>query len=288
MPDSFIETLTVCAIFVMMAPSTNALINAFIQTPPLWLERQFGLEQFVFPEIVCDAISDLKIPENLRLGHKMEHIFKNCLEGQVHFKLIAHNVAVKRDKRTIGEIDFLLKDGRDGSVLHLELTYKFYLIDPEFDDPIHQLIGPNRTDTFYSKLQKIKNVQFRMPFVEEGKEQLELLNVDSCNIKQSVCFKAQLFAPYLSPEVMIEPFNSQCISGYWVSMKAFIDLDLEANEFYIPPKDEWPLSPYDIDCWMSYYELLPKLDSFMLKKRSPMIWIKKDMTVFERFFVVWW
>ncbi len=224
----------------------------------------------------------------MRLGHKMEHIFKNCLEGQVIFELIAHNVAVKSDNRTLGEIDFLLKDKRDGSILHLELTYKFYLIDPALGEPLYQLIGPNRKDTFHSKLEKLKNTQLQIPFVEEAKEQLAMLDVKSEDITQEVCFKAQLFAPYQHAELVINPFNKHCITGFWLPFEMFNFSEFHSYKYYIPAKDEWVVNPYDKGIWMSYNELLLELNSLMFRKRSPMVWMKKEEAVFKKFFVVWW
>lgn len=271
-----------------MITLTSKLLNAFIKTPPLWLDRQFGIEQFVFPEIDHVAVHTSKVPPNMRLGHKMEHIFKNCLEGQIIFELIAHNVAVKRDNRTIGEIDFLLKDNRDGGILHLELTYKFYLIDPTLGEPMYQLIGPNRKDTFYSKLEKLKNTQLQIPFAEEAKEQLAILDVKSEDITQEVCFKAQLFAPYQHSEVVIKPFNNHCISGFWLHFEALSASKFKGHEYYLPSKDEWAVNPYDKGSWISHYELLLELNILMFRKRSPLVWMKKEELIFEKFFVVWW
>jgi len=271
-----------------MVTLTSKFLKAFIKTPPLWLDRQFGIEQFVFPEIDYVTVLDGKVPASMRLGHKMEHLFKNCLEGQVIYELIAHNVAVKRDNRTIGEIDFLLKNKREGSILHLELTYKFYLIDTVLGEPMYQLIGPNRKDAFYSKLEKLRNTQFQIPFLKEGKEQLALLDVKPEDITQEVCFKAQLFVPYHHTKVVIKPFNNLCIAGFWLPFDAFTSSKFQVFEYYLPTKDEWAVSAYDKGSWISHYELLLELNILMFKKRSPLVWMKKEESVFEKFFVVWW
>ncbi|NNJ88906.1 MAG: DUF1853 family protein [Eudoraea sp.] len=271
-----------------MVTLTTKILKAFIGTPPLWPDRQFGLKQFVFPVIDVDKVHNSNVPANMRLGHKMEHVFKNCLQGQVIYDLLAHNVTVKRNKRTIGEIDFLLKDKRDGRILHLELTYKFYLIDTTLGKPLYQLIGPNRRDKFHSKLEKLKNTQFQIPFLEEGKEQLALLDVKSEDIKQEVCFKAQLFTPYDHSEVVYKPFNKLCISGFWLSFEAFDTIKFQEYEYYVPTKDEWAVSPYNKEFWISHSELLLELKSLLYRKRSPLVWMKKEESVFEKFFVVWW
>jgi hypothetical protein len=46
------------------------------------------------------------------------------------------NIQVIEDKKTIGEIDFLLKKNTK-QVIHMELAYKFYLFDPSISsEPI--------------------------------------------------------------------------------------------------------------------------------------------------------
>jgi hypothetical protein len=272
----------------MMVTLTSKSLKAFINTPPLWLARQFGIEQFVLPEIDNAAVKDIKVAASMRLGHKMEHIFENCLKGQDRYKLIAHNTTVKRDNRTIGEIDFLLKDTRDRSTLHLELTYKFYLINPTLGETMHQLIGPNRRDTFYSKLEKLRNNQLQLPYEEEGIDQLALLDVKIEDIRQEVCFKAQLFTPYSHSEIAITPFNNQCVVGFWITLEAFTVASFQAYEYCISSKDDWILKPYDKGSWMSHNELLLELNILLFIKRSPLIWVKKKESVFEKFFVVWW
>jgi len=271
-----------------MVTLTSNLLKAFIKTPPLWKGRTFGLAQFSFPEIDHAAVHDINVPANLRLGHKLEHIFKNCLKGQVFYELLAHNIPVKRDNRTLGEIDFLLKDNRDGHILHLELTYKFYLIDPTLGEPAYQLIGPNRNDKFYSKYEKLKNIQFKIPFTEEGQKQLSLLDVSLEDMKQEVCFKAQLFTPYQHSRVSIKPFNTRCFAGFWISLDMFTSSRFQNCEYYLPSKEEWVLNPYDKRSWMSYSKVLIELKILLFNKRSPMVWMKKKESAFKKFFVVWW
>ncbi len=288
MHGCFKETLTVCVIFVSMVTLTSKFLEAFITTAPLWIERQFEIKQFVFPEIDPKAVLEINIPEKLRLGHKMEHLFKNCLKGQVYYELLAHNIPIKRDNRTIGEMDFLLRDNRDNQILHLELTYKFYLIDPTLGEPVYQLIGPNRNDTFFSKLEKLKNTQFKIPFTAEGKEQLSKLDIGTENIKQEACFKAQLFTPYKRSKISINPLNTNCFAGFWISLDTFTSSDFLGYEYYLPSKDEWILMPCNTVSWMSYNEVLIELNTLLSNKRSPLVWMKKTVSVFEKLFVVWW
>ncbi|MGB5647944.1 MAG: DUF1853 family protein [Muriicola sp.] len=263
-------------------------IKAFVQTPPLWLDHQFGITQFAFPEIDYTVLKGVTLPATMRLGHKIEHIFLNCLEGQTTYQLLAHSMVVRKENRTLGEIDFLLKDNRDQQLVHMELTFKFYLLNNRLEEPIDQLIGPNRKDNLVAKLEKLRNLQFRLPFLAEGKEQLKLYTRNTEEIKQEVCFKAQIFTPYQQNPTRLYPVNNHCVVGFWLPFEAFEGAGFKTQEYYVPTKDEWILSPDNTKFWMSHCKVLLALNIHMLQKRSVMVWMKKGESVYEKFFVVWW
>ncbi|NNK21559.1 MAG: DUF1853 family protein, partial [Flavobacteriaceae bacterium] len=133
-----------------MSSFSRQITAAFLSTQPLWTRQQFGIEQFIFPEINLEEVQEFPIPSRMRLGHKMELVFNAAMEKQSSYELIERNIVIQRGNRTLGELDFLLRDTSDNSLIHLELTYKFYLIDNEISEPIYRLVGPNRRDMFYT------------------------------------------------------------------------------------------------------------------------------------------
>jgi len=83
-----------------------------------------------------------------------------------HGKLVAHGLQVRASRNdTVGEFDFLLRDG--GKLLHWELATKFYLLDdlpsstPD-DGRFNGLIGPNLADTLGLKMRKIFDHQLTL------------------------------------------------------------------------------------------------------------------------------
>lgn len=83
-----------------------------------------------------------------------------------HFRhrgtLSAHGMQVRADKgETIGEFDFLLRDG--AGLVHWELATKFYLLAAKDDTAIADyFIGPNLADTLQAKMQKILTRQLAL------------------------------------------------------------------------------------------------------------------------------
>ncbi|NHF60139.1 DUF1853 family protein [Flavobacteriaceae bacterium TP-CH-4] len=263
-------------------------VLGFLSTPPLWKRSQFSIEQFELPEINVSDLTPRPIPQNIRLGHQMEHIFKQVLNHTARYQVLVHNIPVKKENRTIGEIDFILKDLQSSKNIHVELTYKFYIIDPEISEPVHQLMGPNKRDMFFTKMEKMKNHQFPLLHSHEGAQALRELNIVPHDIQHQTCFKAQLFKRYGSVNHHIRPLNKACICGFWLRFDTFNSTAFQSYRFYIPYKSEWVIAPHEEVPWMSHFDTLMELNIRMLKENAPMVWMKKKNATLEKFFVVWW
>lgn len=246
------------------------------------------MEQFVFPYIDQRTFKARSIPDNRRLGHQMEFIFKQLLDQCNAYELMVYNLPIKDGKRTIGEIDFILNEVTSQKLVHVELTYKFYIINPEISEPVHRLMGPNKRDMFFTKMEKIKNEQFPLLHSPQGSAALKLLGMDHQYISHKACFKAQLFAPFGNEKVGIRPLNKACIVGYWLHFDTFNTVEFNAYQFYIPFKAEWPMAPHSRVEWSTHFEILMDLNLRMLKENAPMVWIKKADATIEKCFVVWW
>jgi len=260
----------------------------FLSTPPLWIKEQFGMQQFEFPDIDLTSFQPNPVPEHIRLGHQMEFVFKQLIEHSADYEVLLHNLPVRKGKQTIGEIDFIVENIQTEELIHIELTYKFYIINPEISEPIHQLMGPNRRDMFFSKMEKIKNEQFKLLHSKAGVKALSNNNIDHSKIIHQTCYKTQLFEPYRSKPINIRPLNTNCITGSWLRFEDFKSEEFKQYQFYIPFKAQWVIEPHcDVE-WTSHFETLMTINLRMLKENAPMVWMRKYDTEFKKFFVVWW
>lgn len=232
--------------------------------------------------------SPAPIPEKLRLGHQLEHVCKQLLDHSSQYEILVYNLPIREGKHTIGEIDFILKDVATEQLIHVELTYKFYIIDTAISEPLHQLIGPNKRDAFFMKMEKIKNKQFTLLHTEAGTKALADLNIEATKLVHQTCFKAQLFKPYNTDTLQLDHLNETCIVGYWLRFQDFNTDTFATHQFCIPRKSEWVLTPDANSEWISHTETLVRIEQQLLKQNSPLVWIKKSDTEFEKFFVVWW
>ena len=263
-------------------------IVGFLNTPPIWNGFQFNVKQFNFPKIDITTFKPEAIPNNIRLGHQMEYVFKQLISQSSKYRILLHNLPIRREKQTLGEIDFILENIETKTPIHIELTYKFYIINPVEAEPIKCLMGPNKRDMFLAKMDKIKRKQFALIHSPEAIKALKEIGITQTSIEQQVCYKAQLYVPYTSNHLNIHPLNTQCICGYWLSLTNFDVSEFKEYQFYIPNKSEWVITPHNQVLWSSHNEIIEVINQELKKEKAPMVWMKKTETEFEKFFVIWW
>lgn len=202
--------------------------------------------------------------------------------------MVAQNLQIVQDKITIGEIDFLIEDIKTAEKFHVEMVYKFYLYDPSIETEIEKWIGPNRKDSLHQKIIKLKEQQLPLLFRKETNRVLLDLNINSKEIKQLVCFKANLFVPLHMLGEFLPLINNSCICGYWINFKEFSEIEYSRNVFFAPKKPDWPIDPALHDEWFTFPIILDMVLEFNRRKISPLLWMKTPEGIFQRIFVVWW
>ncbi|MFD1096006.1 DUF1853 family protein [Salegentibacter chungangensis] len=267
--------------------------EGFWKTPSLWKEdRLFGLRQFNLPvldfrEAFYSAINSEKISGSV-LGKRVERFFEVGLQQQEDLEIITANLQISREKITLGEIDFLVRDKKEERVSHIELVYKFYVYDPTFPEELARWIGPNRRDSLLQKTEKLKQKQLPLLYKPETKEALKAMDLDTSDIRQEVCFKANLFVPKHLAGLEFPLINNQCIAGYWISFSDFSEENYGDFEYFTPVKKDWPVNPDSGREWFSYKEIKEQIKDLFEYKKAPLVWMKKGDEEYERLFVVWW
>ncbi len=96
-----------------------------------------------------------------RLGRIFEHVLAFWLHQQPHLQILAENLPVREQGRTLGALDFLLQDLRDGKLWHWEVACKFYLQTP-LPEGGWQWLGPGKKDTLEKKLRHMRLHQLEL------------------------------------------------------------------------------------------------------------------------------
>ncbi|MBZ9729245.1 DUF1853 family protein [Salegentibacter sp. JZCK2] len=267
--------------------------EGFIKTPPLWKNSFQQLVQFKLPEINTplqqSVTEDLpSLSSNFVMGKRVERFFEWIIRQNPDYDLLSENIQISRNKITQGELDFLLKDLLTQKVIHVEMVYKFYIYDPSFDSEMQGWIGPNRRDTLLQKTKKLKEKQFPLLFKPETKDLLTSLSLNSEEMLQQTCFKANLFVPKQLQDKHFSYINNKCITGTWLHFKDFISAQYRKFQFYVPTKQDWPILPKHGETWVDHSEIITQIETQFQNKKTPLIWMKKSKNNYERLFVVWW
>lgn len=260
------------------------LYQACCTTDNLWHGSDiFGIEQFVIEGITLSPFKR-SITKRIRLGQLAEQFIFNQIETNANYSLIAENIQIKTEQRTLGELDALVRE--KNSLVHLEIVYKFYVYDPDYgSSELEHWIGPNRKDSLIEKLNKLLDKQLPLLYDEPSSSVLDTLGIKVDAIKQNVLFKAQLFVPYQT-EVTFEKLNSECVYGFYIREK---QLDQFSNyEFYIPIKYNWLLQPNNDVVWINFNEFNTIVKAILSENQSPLFWMRSLDGLLQKAFLVWW
>ena len=259
--------------------------EGFLQSNLLWKDTEFGLEQFVIEYGKLDFSRLWPVPKKLRLGHQVEHIYLQLLKASNKYKVLAHSIQLIEYKRTLGELDFIIKSLETDEIIHIELAYKFYLLDPSMDGIVEGLVGPNRGDAFTYKLDKTKHKQMPLLYSDAAKDRLKI-NVDK--VKQKVAFYGEIFTPYGMESQDLASLESNCIKGYYMSLDKFLKEDFSLFKFHFPTKSEWIHIPYIDVKWMNYESAVEMIKERHAIYRSPMLWVDRGDGSIDKLFVTHW
>ncbi len=159
-------------------------------------------------------------PRGLRLGLYHERLWQFLLARAPNTELLAHNLAIHRQGRTLGELDLLYRRRDDPRPVHLEVAIKFYLGLPEGPGPqTHQgrWVGPGCVDSLANKREHLVRHQLPMAQRPEAREALApLLGEATGDLEQRLAIPGVLFYPWrdsLPPPREASPTH---LCGLWL------------------------------------------------------------------------
>lgn len=244
-----------------------------------------GFQPFDLSSLALPTHLDFDLPTNLRLGHLAEKIVGKLIKASTNYKVHYENVQLKEEKRTIGEIDFIIEDLLLKQLFHVELAYKFYLFDPNIsDEPIRNWIGPNRNDSLVEKLAKLKSKQF--PLLHHPSAQTAFHTIDLDQVSQALCYLVSLFVPY-EFKAKLDPIYSNAVKGYYVNRETFKSLHHPAKTYHVPTKTRWGMEPDENETWGTLSEVETALNTSLDAGQAALVWQKMDNT-YSALFIVWW
>lgn len=258
--------------------------EGFLRTPSLWKNHAvYELNQFKIKPLASKI--NIDIDEKLRLGKYIERFVSYQLKQETDLEILAENIQIQQEKRTLGELDCILL--KDKKPIHLEIIYKFYVYDTSVGETeIEHCIGPNRKDSLLEKLIKLKYKQLPLLYAAECKTYLKSIDLNTDDIRQQVYFKAQLFVPISNKNKKLKVLNNDCVVGFYSNQK---ELEQFSDcKFYIPNKKDWLIIPHKNVDWLLFNPFKIASKIYLKRNFSPLCWLKKPNGALEKFFLVWW
>ena len=262
-------------------------LSAFLNTPSLFLDDKISAYKPFHTS--KKATAQPPDSENYVFGKRMEEFLEFYFEQSNQYRVLAKSLQINKEKITIGELDFIIEDNTQQKLIHIELVSKFYLYDPAIHEELNRWIGPNKKDSLIQKLDKLQKKQLPLLFNPCTKVELQKFEIEPKTVEQQLCFKAQLYIPYQFETKLIKPIvNIDCIAGFWIRPEQLHRPEFQDAKFNIPIKNDWYCRPNKEAEWEELSSISTKLDKLHKMKKSPLVWVNKSGSIFEKCFIVWW
>lgn len=166
-----------------------------------------------------------------RLGFYYQWLWKQVIEQSARYDLIAEEIQINSEGRTVGAIDFIVKEKNSKHLEHWEIAIKFYLYYQG------KWLGPNNNDRLDLKIDKMLNHQLKLTASEAFKEQCDY----SDNIEPKMLVQGRLYTnPFTTEELPTHcsslALNTQRIKGNWCFEHQF---HLIKERLYLLDKSQW-------------------------------------------------
>jgi len=155
-----------------------------------------------------------------RLGSYFETLWAYWLSVNTRFELIGRNLQVIEQGRTLGELDFIVRDRAEDKCLHWEVAVKFYL---GLGDTALQRnwLGPGKRDRLDLKVSHLLNRQSKLGTHPQVREWCDNrgIRLDA----SAVILKGRLFYPMHShgPDVFPPNANPRHLRSRWFTLSQF-------------------------------------------------------------------
>ncbi|MEP0203049.1 MAG: DUF1853 family protein [Halioglobus sp.] len=228
-----------------------------------------------------------------RLGLYFEALWQYFLETDPMVDLVAHNLAVRANGRTLGEFDCLYFCHERKRHVHLELAVKYFLgIDGETiseQSQWQQWWGPNTVDRLDLKINHLMNRQIQLGQQPEAKAALADLGIIDPILEVEI--RGYLFRKNGSALPSPVGYNSQQPLAKWLfhgDASAFIATSQSAR-FTTLPRLHWlsAARATDNQC-LSGQDMITALDAHFNTSTRPQLLAAMDENGWEteRFFIV--
>ena len=202
----------------------------------LWCRESYERNSHWIDEL--SPTSEAEFPQQTGLiGKQFESIVAFWFANDPKFELIAHSLQIFDEGKTIGELDFILRDLDLNKHIHLEVACKFYLSSQNSSN-WSSWIGPNGTDNLDLKMKKLDK-QLKLSSDQKCRAVLQELGIDS--ISPHVLLKGRFFhhISNLSGPKNPNLANKNYCTGWWAFEEECLAVFSPGTHWAIPDKEFW-------------------------------------------------
>jgi uncharacterized protein len=203
--------------------------------------KDFNLQLNELNQNPIELIKLLEDQHDYRLGHRFETLLTYWFKHNGRHEVLAQNLQVQDNNRTIGEFDFIVKDHLSHKTQHWEVACKFYIGLGDTSQAQHW-VGPMLKDRLDIKYHAMRSRQSKLSAHPAAKTQLKQLGI---SIDEHICLmKGRLFYPIHSPTEARPNFvSSSHQHGQWARTDQFLEYFQSTNIQWQPlNKNQWMAS----------------------------------------------
>ena len=206
-------------------------------------------------ESEIDNITDALITPALaerRSGRYCEALLVSLILSCRRYNLLAHDLQVFENKRTLGAFDLIVREQAKGAVTHLELAFKQYLHRQGPSTDMHRWTGPRGRDRLDIKTNHMLSKQLKLGTTDAGLALLANLGIDQLDHTRAM-MAGRLFVHYDRFQALDWPELPDICSkkpsfGWWIDQTEIAKLQAAANEWRVLTP-QWAIAPLDsTDC----------------------------------------
>jgi hypothetical protein len=177
-----------------------------------------------------------------QVGLHFERLVRFWLEECSDYEILAHNLQVIENGRTLGAFDFIVR-APNGRAEHWELAVKFYLQARASGD-WDAWVGPNGRDRLDIKLGRMAGHQLPLSQTAPGREALSKLGVTE--VIRRAFIKGIFFGPWKGERAVPQGAESLQPAGRWLFQSELLEYAGEhRNDLWVEHhKPRW-LAPAD-------------------------------------------
>ncbi|WP_417547870.1 DUF1853 family protein [Marinobacter segnicrescens] len=169
----------------------------------------------------------LNEPAHPRLGYYFERLYECVMTHLLGWQLLAKNLQVRDGSgRTLGELDFLLRNPETGEVEHHEIAVKFYL-GYQQDESDTLWYGPNSRDRLDRKVRRLLEHQSRLTERPEARKAMTDLGIPG-PVTSRIFMPGYLFYPPDTPLTVPDFVPADHLRGTWLYRHDLADQDMAA------------------------------------------------------------